>query len=125
MKLTCHDREIRPKESKIITSVGKEFGYLQEFLLEGHCTHCNTLILVHLFLTYDGMHHYTEYRGKKAIRFLSKVLQKDKIYKAKKPDYRMYLNYSEYGKVKKCYSNLSSMKMGLRDPEEGLDFFAA
>lgn len=33
-----------------------------------------------------------------------------------------YLNYNEYGKKKKCYSNLSSLKLGLFDNSKGLEF---
>ena len=28
---------------------------------------------------------------------------------------KFYLNYNEYGKIKKCYSNLSTLKLGLFD----------
>lgn len=31
-----------------------------------------------------------------------------------------YLRYSEYGAVKRCYSNLSTLSIGLQDPYEGL-----
>lgn len=31
-----------------------------------------------------------------------------------------YLSYNEYGKKKKCYSNLSSLKLGLADNTKGL-----
>lgn len=31
-----------------------------------------------------------------------------------------YLGYSEYGVKKRCYSNLSTLKIGLQDPFEGL-----
>lgn len=32
---------------------------------------------------------------------------------------RFYLNCSEYGKVTRCYSNLSTMKLGITDVSEG------
>jgi len=31
-----------------------------------------------------------------------------------------YLNYNEYGVKKRCYSNLSAVRVGLQDPFEGL-----
>jgi hypothetical protein len=33
---------------------------------------------------------------------------------------RFYLKYNEYGTVKKCYSNLYSLKIGLFDPDRGI-----
>ena len=33
---------------------------------------------------------------------------------------KFYLNYSEYGAIKKCYSNLSTLKMGLTDNSLGI-----
>ena len=34
---------------------------------------------------------------------------------------RFYLNYNEFGKKKRCYSNLSTLKMGLFDNELRLE----
>jgi len=33
---------------------------------------------------------------------------------------RFYLNYSEFGKIKRCYSNLSTLKIGLFDNDKWL-----
>lgn len=56
----------------------------------------------------------------KAIKFFE-VLKKQVLYEIKPINYqkvnsgRFYLNYNEYGVRKRCYSNLSTLKMGLAE----------
>lgn len=56
--------------------------------------------------------------NEKARKLFSKIqdliiFEKDKHFNTTKSKSRFYLYYNEYGKKKKCYSNLSSMKLGL------------
>ncbi len=36
---------------------------------------------------------------------------------------KFYLHYNEFGKIKKCYSSLSSLKIGLHDNFQDLTYF--
>lgn len=55
--------------------------------------------------------------NKKAVDFLEKIKKEliceNKDYKNVIIGSKFYLNYNEYGKKKKCYSNLSTLKIGL------------
>lgn len=59
--------------------------------------------------------------NKKARKFFEKckkdILREKETYEKIyiQPHGKFYLNYNEYGKKKKCYSNLSSLKIGLFD----------
>lgn len=55
-------------------------------------------------------------------RLRNRILYEKKSEGAKFKAYsKFYLYYNEYGVKKKCYSNLSSLKMGLFDNNEVLD----
>ena len=57
------------------------------------------------------------YINKKARIFLekikSKILYEKRYYDYSKIKGRYYLNYNEYGVIKRCYSNISTLKIGL------------
>ena len=119
--MICHDRKITIKnEDKVITTEGKQYNYLNEYIISGYCDICKNLFVLHLYETYNGTKIKREYRGKNAVKFLSKVIQTVRMYKSQQIDYRLYLNYNEYGTTKKCYSNLSSLKLGREDTYQGL-----
>ena len=50
---------------------------------------------------------------------LFKKLKKEILYEIKPLKYdnsgKFYLNYNEYGVIKRCYSNLSNLKLGLKE----------
>jgi hypothetical protein len=129
--LFCHNRKINTKEYKVITKLGKQYNYLTESIKEGYCSYCKTFVILHTWQSsYNGKDFYNEYRGKAAKKFLKNVIQKQKCYQEEQVDKRYYLNYREYGKtndgnIKKCYSNFNSLRLGMIDPDKGLDFFAA
>ena len=43
----------------------------------------------------------------------NKILYEEKNYKIENQN-KFYLHYNEYGKKKKCFSNLSNLKLGLK-----------
>ena len=119
--LICHDRKHKSKEYAVITNEGKQYNFLSESIKIAQCNHCNTLLVLHIYETYEGETIKKLYRGKKAKRFIHKIIQKHKTYKSKQIDHRPYLLYNEYGNEnKKCYSNLSGMKLGKEDTYQGL-----
>ncbi len=106
----CRTFELIPDEKYKI----KEMDYLEECPVCGHTVLQLTRI--------DFKNNVSGYRitNKKARKFFEKY-HKD-IYQEKKESSvfvkqqgKFYLNYNEYGKKKKCYSNLSSLKIGLFD----------
>lgn len=60
-----------------------------------------------------------------ALKLFYKLRDSGSILYEIKPDNiicgKFYLPYGEYGAVKKCYSNLSTMKMGLTDNSVGFE----
>ncbi len=107
----CKTFELIPDEEFTI----KELDYMETCPVCGHTVLQLTKI--------DKLNKISVYRitNKKARKFFEKY-QKD-ILKEKitydnsfaKAYGKFYLNYNEYGRKKKCYSNLSSMKLGLFD----------
>lgn len=119
--LECHTRKHKTKEYAVITQDGKEYNYLNESIKVATCNQCKTILLQH---NYDNNGESVQrlYRGKKAKRLLHKIIQKTELYNSKLVDYRPYLLYNEYGKEnKKCYSNLSSIKLGKETTYQGLN----
>lgn len=57
------------------------------------------------------------FTNKKAIKFWnkikSKILYEKKVFKVSIRRGTFYLNYNEYGVKKRCYSNISNLKLGL------------
>ena len=63
------------------------------------------------------------YKNKSALKFLNKIKSKI-LYERKDFDYSkynkgtFYLNYNEYGVIKRCYSNLSNLRIGLIEQKD-------
>ena len=81
------------------------------------CPICGAYVLV--LMRVDDMGEVkpgVEYRNKAARKFFKKV---SILFEVKNPAVlpcgSWYLKYSEFGKVKKCYSNLTSLKIGMFD----------
>lgn len=131
MVLQCHRRTVKNiKEYKIISKDGKKYGYLSEYMFEGTCSVCGNLVILHCWEASDGKKYKEEHRKGQADKFLKKVSQKEQRFKGQNVDKRLYFFYREYGNTsegckKKCHSNISTLKLGLIDPDKGLDFFAA
>lgn len=105
----CKTFELIPDEEFII----KELDYLEE------CPVCGHTILQLTKLSKSGKIYVYRITNKKARKFFEKY-SKDIVEEKKefenfifKSHGKFYLNYNEYGRKKKCYSNLSSMKLGL------------
>ncbi|MBR2526642.1 hypothetical protein IKE67_09280 [bacterium] len=105
----CRTFELKEDEQYKI----KELNYLEECPICGHTILQLTKI--------DIFNQISVYRlnNKKAKKFFEKY-SKDIVKEVDKPENfafrtngKFYLNYNEYGKKRKCYSNLSSMKLGL------------
>lgn len=92
----------------------KQVDYLEKCPICGHTVLQLTKInLENKILVY-------RIKNKKARTFLekySKDIIKEETISNKYIRYhgKFYLNYNEYGKIKKCYSNLRTMKLGLFD----------
>jgi len=91
----------------------KELDYLE------CCPVCEHTILQLTRIDYNNKISVYRLKNKKAKKFFEKY-QKDIVSEIKDYDSsyllnygKFYLNYNEYGKKKKCFSNLSSMKLGL------------
>lgn len=105
----CRTFELKKDDSYIL----KELNYLEECPVCGH----TVVQLTRLSRTFQ-VNTY-RIKNKKARIFFEKY-KKDILSEKKdfEPSFtgsksKFYLNYNEYGKKKKCYSNLSSMKLGL------------
>lgn len=107
----CKTFELKTDEKYKI----KELSYLEECPICGHTVLQLTKV--------DFLNKISIYRlnNKKAKKFLEKYskdivkeidIQENFAFKAFG---KFYLNYNEYGRKRKCYSNLSSMKIGLFD----------
>lgn len=103
-----------------ILPADKEYTYKQIDYLET-CPICGHTVLQ--LSKIDSFQKITIYRikNKKARTFFEKY-SKDMTELKQingnifyKNSGKFYLNYNEYGKKRKCYSNLSSMKLGLFD----------
>lgn len=96
---------------ELVTDKKEEYKLLKTFRCP-ICKQVNTLLEKK---TFDGNISYVRFKGRKAEQFLDR--QYCNIMFEIKPQVQycssnFYLKYSEYGKVKKCFSNLSTLKLG-------------
>ncbi len=105
----CRSFELIPDEIFII----KELDYLEE------CPVCGHTVLQLTKLNKQNVisvYRITNKKAKKLFEKCNKYIMKEiENYEGffVKSCGKFYLNYNEYGRKKKCYSNLSSMKLGL------------
>lgn len=89
-----------------------ELDYLKK------CPVCENIIVQLTRISEQNNVSTIRYKNKNAIAFLKKIKPKI-LYEKKDIDYskckrgKFYLNYNEYGIKKRCYSNLSNLKIGL------------
>ena len=89
-----------------------EMDYLKK------CPVCGNLIVQLTRIADKDNVSAIRYHNSDAIAFLKKIKPKI-LYEKKFVDYsktkrgKFYLNYNEYGVKKRCYSNLSNLKIGL------------
>jgi len=112
--ITCHDRKQKADIYKITPT---RQGIFEEIVLHlPECSFCkNTILVIRRIDIFGNVLPASRMTGKKAKKFLSEM---NIIWKPKTihtPSYKgnWYLPYSEYGSIKKCYSNLSALKIGL------------
>ncbi len=103
-------------EKKYLTA---EIDYLDECPVCGHSVTQLTRID---FDNNISVFRKTNEKAKKMFENLKSSILFEKITGAfkLKAYSRFYLNYNEFGKKKRCYSNLSTLKMGLFDNESRL-----
>lgn len=102
----------------------KNDNCVSKILKNAFCPHCGkNIIIIEEKMLRNGVEQirYVRRQGKEADKLFDK-LEKDilcQIIEQKNVQYKkgFYLNCNEYGKIKKCYSNLSSLKLGLFDSE--------
>ncbi len=105
----CRTFEMKPDEK----FKKKELDYLLTCPVCGH-----TVLQLTRVDIYNNLAVY-RLNNKKAKKFFEKyskdIVKEIFIYDLPviKTNSKFYLNYNEYGKKKRCYSNLSSMKIGL------------
>lgn len=89
-----------------------EIDYLKK------CPVCGNFIIQFTRITDNNELKISRYKNKSAEKFWNKMKSKI-IYEEKYIDYSkvkkgtFYLNYNEFGIKKRCYSNLSNLKIGL------------
>ena len=97
----------------------KNDSCVSKFLKNAFCPHCGkNIVIIEEKMLVRGVEQirYVRRQGKEADKLFDK-LEKDilgQIIEQKNVQYKkgFYLNCNEYGKTKKCYSNLSSLKLG-------------
>ncbi len=101
-----------------------EFQTVEMDFLE-KCPNCGHTIVQVTRLDFENKISIIRKINSKAIKMFEK-LQSKIITSKNMPVFknigRFYLNYNEYGKVKKCYSNLSSLKMGKFESKSLINF---
>lgn len=82
------------------------------------CPVCNHLVIQLTRINHNDEISTIRYTNKKALKFWEKIKSKI-IYERKIYDYSkanrgtFYLDYNEFGVKKRCYSNLSNLRIGL------------
>lgn len=131
----CHKHKCLIDQTFVIVPKSKQYAFA--FLHTAHCPLCKThytLITNFKFVKegYSKLKPFDNkarafgvfspvhklFKGSEADRVFDDVFEKQKavIYEVlkNKPNQKagFYLNYSEYGSIKRCYSNLSTLKLG-------------
>lgn len=124
-KITCHNREQKAKIYQIVPDenlVSSEFiVYLEK------CSICGKpSIEVHKFDIWNKKISISRVKSKSIHSFLKQIIiiRECRSIGNKLPTgaKRFFLNCSVFGKVEKCYQNLSTLKIGLIDPDSGLNY---
>lgn len=105
-------------ETLFVGNCKKPAEFKQFFVLEINCEKCNQKKILSVGLTYLGEYIEFGYVRQKHFEKVEKniVRELEKLPTLKKKDKKgFYLNYGEYGVIKRCYSNLSTLKLGI-DP---------
>lgn len=103
-----------------VFKVASEYGYLLTILkVLNFCPMCDCYKVAVEKWDLDGNKNEILYKNAKAVRVYNK-LANSVLYEIETVAYvknhgGFWLGYSEYGRKKKCYSNLSALKIGLFD----------
>lgn len=113
--IQCCGKMWKAKAYRLIPDNGSIYAVLKE--MKWGCPQCDNYKIEIEKVGVNGETKTIVYENEKAIKMLDK-LKTSIMYEFKQQDKSavgsaFYLNYSEYGKKKKCYSNLSTLKMGL------------
>lgn len=113
----------RKTQSYEISPKGNFFAVELDYLEK--CPVCGHTVAQLTRIDFDNNISYCRKINQKARRLFETL--KDSILRKKQPETlrlkaysKFYLNYNEYGVKKRCYANLSSLKLGLFDNEKFL-----
>lgn len=113
----------RKTQSYEISPKGNFFAVELDYLEK--CPICGHTVAQLTRIDFDNNISYCRKINQKARRLFETL--KDSILRKKQPETlrlkaysKFYLNYNEYGVKKRCYANLSSLKLGLFDNEKFL-----
>lgn len=124
-KIICHNREQKAKIYQIVPTenlVSSEFiVYLEK------CSVCgNPAIEVHKFDIWNKKINISRVKSKSIPYFLKQItiIRECRGIGNAFPigAKRFFLKCSVFGKIEKCYQNLSTLKIGLIDPDAGLNY---
>ena len=89
--------------------------FIREVDVLKECSICGHKVVQLSRISFSGEVSTVRKTNHKAEKFLKK-LKKDILYEIRPYRYsnqgKFYLNYNEYGVIKKCYSNLRNLKLG-------------
>jgi glutaredoxin-related protein len=104
-----------------------EKGFLESMLyfLEA-CPHCGSAVAQVYRIDVNMQVSSFRKANKKAFKLFENLKKTIKFEEKIKfnpllPSSSFYLYYNEYGKKKKCYSNLNTLEIGRFDPDKGLN----
>ena len=126
---SCSNHKCVIDQTFVIVPKNKKYSFA--FMRTAHCPVCNkhyTLITNYSFIK-EGIDlqkrafgcftpEHKLFAGADADRMFEKIFEQQKsvLYEVLKNSANIksgfYLNYSEYGTIKRCYSNLSTLKLG-------------
>ncbi len=108
----CRTFQLVPRENYVVS----ELDYLAS------CPVCGHTVVQLTRVNRDNQLSVVRKVNKKALEFFKKlkteIFYEIKPSKETVPRGRFYLNYNEYGVKKKCYSNLSALKIGLAENKD-------
>ena len=107
----------------IIEPLNNEIASTIEIL--NTCSLCDELVIVIRSLMPDGSSKVIKRKGKDAVRIYDNIINSGRIVCQYKKNMNCdkggwYLYYYDKGKKLKCYSNLSTLRLGLSEPYQGL-----
>lgn len=116
--INCCGKNVYADVFELIPVTGSVWAVLRD--MHDVCPHCGHFKIQIDKITIDGEFKSIVYENAKAFKLRRKLfdscsVRRRIVHKEDVAGSAFYLYYSEYGKKKKCYSNLSTLKMGMFD----------